>query len=205
MSKSLGNYIGVTEPPEEMFGKLMRVPDDGDGGPTTSCCSARRSTRSRRPVEAKRALARAHRGALPRRGGRGGGRGALRPRAQGAPAARGDRGGRALPERTDAASTCRRCCADALRHLAQRGAPAAGPGRGAARRRAARRTASSTSPADRLDGAVLQVGRSGASSVSAAPPATAILPGAGRWTRLRAPEGAQSLISATLAGRRQGS
>ena len=28
MSKSLGNYVGVTEPPEEIFGKLMRVPDD---------------------------------------------------------------------------------------------------------------------------------------------------------------------------------
>ncbi len=27
MSKSLGNYIGVTDPPEEMFGKLMSVPD----------------------------------------------------------------------------------------------------------------------------------------------------------------------------------
>jgi tyrosyl-tRNA synthetase len=27
MSKSLGNYIGVTDAPEEMFGKLMRVPD----------------------------------------------------------------------------------------------------------------------------------------------------------------------------------
>lgn len=27
MSKSSGNYIGVTEPPEEMFGKVMRVPD----------------------------------------------------------------------------------------------------------------------------------------------------------------------------------
>lgn len=27
MSKSLDNYIGVTEPPEEMFGKLMSVPD----------------------------------------------------------------------------------------------------------------------------------------------------------------------------------
>ncbi|MBK5111284.1 MAG: tyrosine--tRNA ligase [Thermoleophilia bacterium] len=27
MSKSLGNYVGVTDPPEEMFGKLMRVPD----------------------------------------------------------------------------------------------------------------------------------------------------------------------------------
>jgi tyrosyl-tRNA synthetase len=27
MSKSLGNYIGVTEPPEEMFGKLMSISD----------------------------------------------------------------------------------------------------------------------------------------------------------------------------------
>jgi tyrosyl-tRNA synthetase len=28
MSKSLGNYVGVEDPPEEMFGKLMRVPDE---------------------------------------------------------------------------------------------------------------------------------------------------------------------------------
>jgi tyrosyl-tRNA synthetase len=28
MSKSEGNYVGVTEAPEEQFGKLMRVPDD---------------------------------------------------------------------------------------------------------------------------------------------------------------------------------
>jgi tyrosyl-tRNA synthetase len=27
MSKSLGNYIGVTEPPEEIYGKTLRVPD----------------------------------------------------------------------------------------------------------------------------------------------------------------------------------
>jgi tyrosyl-tRNA synthetase len=27
MSKSLGNYIGVTDPPEQMFGKLMSIPD----------------------------------------------------------------------------------------------------------------------------------------------------------------------------------
>jgi tyrosyl-tRNA synthetase len=43
MSKSLDNYVGVTDPPEEMFGKLMRVPDEampeyfrlllGDEGP----------------------------------------------------------------------------------------------------------------------------------------------------------------------------
>ena len=27
MSKSLGNYVGVTDAPEEMFGKLMSIPD----------------------------------------------------------------------------------------------------------------------------------------------------------------------------------
>lgn len=27
MSKSLGNYIGITEPPEEIYGKTMRIPD----------------------------------------------------------------------------------------------------------------------------------------------------------------------------------
>jgi tyrosyl-tRNA synthetase len=28
MSKSLGNYVGITEPPKEQFGKLMRIPDE---------------------------------------------------------------------------------------------------------------------------------------------------------------------------------
>lgn len=28
MSKSLGNYIGITEPPKEMFGKVMSIPDE---------------------------------------------------------------------------------------------------------------------------------------------------------------------------------
>ncbi|MEM3068965.1 MAG: tyrosine--tRNA ligase [Nitrososphaerales archaeon] len=28
MSKSLGNYVGLTEPPEEMFGKIMSIPDE---------------------------------------------------------------------------------------------------------------------------------------------------------------------------------
>jgi tyrosyl-tRNA synthetase len=31
MSKSLGNYVGVTDAPEEMFGKLMSVPDEALG------------------------------------------------------------------------------------------------------------------------------------------------------------------------------
>lgn len=31
MSKSLGNYVGVTDAPEEMFGKLMSIPDEAMG------------------------------------------------------------------------------------------------------------------------------------------------------------------------------
>jgi tyrosyl-tRNA synthetase len=57
MSKSLGNYIGVTEPPEEIFGKTMRVPDSAmgtyyellAGGPPDPAL---------KPVDQKRALAR---------------------------------------------------------------------------------------------------------------------------------------------------
>jgi tyrosyl-tRNA synthetase len=63
MSKSLGNYVGVTDPPEEMFGKLMSIPDDSmadyerlllrgreDGGEP--------AIDSEHPGEAKRRLAR---------------------------------------------------------------------------------------------------------------------------------------------------
>jgi tyrosyl-tRNA synthetase len=31
MSKSFGNYVGVTDPPDEMFGRLMSIPDDALG------------------------------------------------------------------------------------------------------------------------------------------------------------------------------
>jgi tyrosyl-tRNA synthetase len=56
MSKSLDNYVGVTDPPEEMFGRLMRIPDEamdmyyrlllGEEAPAGTA-----------PNEAKRALA----------------------------------------------------------------------------------------------------------------------------------------------------
>ena len=58
MSKSLGNHIGVSDPPEEMYGKLMRVPDAAmptyyelllEGPPDPRLA----------PRDAKRALARA--------------------------------------------------------------------------------------------------------------------------------------------------
>jgi tyrosyl-tRNA synthetase len=56
MSKSLGNYVGVTEPPEEMFGKLMRVPDGAMGEYFRLLLGA--EVPAGPPNEAKRELAR---------------------------------------------------------------------------------------------------------------------------------------------------
>ena len=58
MSKSLGNYVGVTEPPEEAFGKLMRVPD-AQMPLYYELLLDERLDPDRPPVESKRALARA--------------------------------------------------------------------------------------------------------------------------------------------------
>jgi tyrosyl-tRNA synthetase len=63
MSKSLGNYVGIAEPPAEQFGKLMSIPDDRmpeyyryARGPVAE---APAFDASRPAVESKRALARA--------------------------------------------------------------------------------------------------------------------------------------------------
>ena len=56
MSKSLGNYVGVTEPPEEMFGKLMSVPDEAMGAYYELLLGEEQP--GGHPAEAKRALAR---------------------------------------------------------------------------------------------------------------------------------------------------
>ena len=75
MSKSLGNYVGVTDPPEEIFGKLMRVPDSA----MPVYYDLLLDCRARRVAPGGGAQARAWPGALtaqlPRRGG-----GARRPR-----------------------------------------------------------------------------------------------------------------------------
>jgi len=71
MSKSLGNQIGITDPPEEIYGKTMSIPDQAigeyralllDSGPDSSHASAS-APAERQPVgssarDAKRALAR---------------------------------------------------------------------------------------------------------------------------------------------------
>lgn len=54
MSKSLGNHIAVNDPPEQMFGKLMRIPDavmpvyyrlllDGEADPALTAVAAKRA------------------------------------------------------------------------------------------------------------------------------------------------------------------
>ena len=57
MSKSLGNYIGVTDPPNEMFGKAMSIPDHLM--PSYYSLLLERPMPDAEPVEQKRGLARA--------------------------------------------------------------------------------------------------------------------------------------------------
>jgi tyrosyl-tRNA synthetase len=57
MSKSVGNYIGVTDPPGEMFGKVMSIPDHLM--PDYFSLLLGRAVSEAEPVEQKRALARA--------------------------------------------------------------------------------------------------------------------------------------------------
>jgi tyrosyl-tRNA synthetase len=60
MSQSLGNYVGITEPPEEMFGKLMSIPDELIGKYLRLCTDVDpASVRGVHPNEAKRTMARA--------------------------------------------------------------------------------------------------------------------------------------------------
>ena len=56
MSKSLGNYIGVTDPPNEMFGKVMSIPDHPM--PDYYSLLLDRPIPDAEPVEQKRELAR---------------------------------------------------------------------------------------------------------------------------------------------------
>jgi tyrosyl-tRNA synthetase len=57
MSKSLGNYVGVTEPAAEIFGKLMSIPDDAMAL-YWELLLGERLDEARHPNEAKRDLAR---------------------------------------------------------------------------------------------------------------------------------------------------
>ncbi|MDX6632937.1 MAG: tyrosyl-tRNA synthetase [Solirubrobacterales bacterium] len=56
MSKSLGNYVGVTDPPQQMFGKLMSIPDAAMPQ-YYRLLLGREPAADQPPVAAKRALA----------------------------------------------------------------------------------------------------------------------------------------------------
>jgi tyrosyl-tRNA synthetase len=58
MSKSVGNHVGVTEPPEEMFGKTLSIPDAAMPG-WYDLLLGERMRAGVSPRDAKRALARA--------------------------------------------------------------------------------------------------------------------------------------------------
>ena len=92
MSKSLGNYVGVAEPPAEQFGKLMSIPDErhADVLPVRNRLAARSRRSHHRPAAVGRAApercetaARPHgRRPVPRCRCRAGGRGRIRPGVQ---------------------------------------------------------------------------------------------------------------------------
>ena len=161
MSKSLGNYVGVTDPPEEMFGKLMSIPDEAMAD-VLRAAARRGAAGGRPPNEAKRALARRIVERFHGAGGRGGGRGALRPALRRPRGARGDRGARP-----------RTRCGGGRRavHLPAAASPTpSGSARSEARRLIAQggvkldgetvcRRTRSTCAAGELDGRVLQVGQ----------------------------------------------
>ena len=98
MSKSYGNYIGLTDEPADMFGKVMSIPDElmvkyyrlASALPVDEIDEIERGLAADElhPNKVKRALAQQHRGGLLRRGGGAGGRGAVRPRVQAARRAR---------------------------------------------------------------------------------------------------------------------
>jgi tyrosyl-tRNA synthetase len=60
MSKSLGNHIGITDPPEEIYGRTMAIPDDAMAEYYRLLLGAERATDAGElsPRDAKRALAR---------------------------------------------------------------------------------------------------------------------------------------------------
>ena len=58
MSKSLGNYVGISEPPEQIYGKVMSIPDSLLETWSWLLLHAKRSDLPEHPRDAKAALAR---------------------------------------------------------------------------------------------------------------------------------------------------
>ena len=132
MSKSLGNYVGVTEPPEEMFGKLMSVPDEAMGDLLRAAARRGGARRATRPRPSARWRGGSWSGSTATTAA-GEAEAHFDTRARRPRGARGHAGARrsadADGEPEDAArSTCRALIAGAFEISQQRGAPAARQG-----------------------------------------------------------------------------
>ena len=147
MSKSLGNYIGITEPPAEMYGKLMSISDpvmlayyplvSGLGAAEVEAITTGIGAGTHHPMEAKKRLAqlivtRFH--GAPGGPGRGGGVCATVPAPRGAGRGAARRVSRAPDRSADAARRSSRR-GDAAGELGERSPPADPPGRHLHRRR----------------------------------------------------------------------
>ena len=125
MSASLGNYIGLAEPPEEQFGKTMRISDEALPEYYRLVMESEADPTTLEPMEAKLALARfvvgrSHGEEAAARGG-----GAFHARrAGGAGARRGSRGGDPRRRPRPSAGTPRRARAHAVD---ERGPPPGSP------------------------------------------------------------------------------
>ena len=148
MSKSLGNYIGITEPPAEMYGKLMSVSDavmlayyplvSGLGPAEVDALTAGVQGGSLHPMEAKKRLAQLVVARFHGAPGRPGRRGGVRPAVPAARVARGDGAHRLSrgpggPTGASGRSHRRR---DGPGELRERSPPADSPGRHLHQRRA---------------------------------------------------------------------
>ena len=78
MSKSFGNYVGVTEPPEEMYGKTLSIPDASLASVVLAAARVRAAA-GRRPPRCQAGARAGHRRAVPLGGRRRGGRAGVRP------------------------------------------------------------------------------------------------------------------------------
>ena len=57
MSKSLGSYVALNDPPAEMFGKLMSISRRINGAIFICCSLSRELPKTKHPLEAKKELA----------------------------------------------------------------------------------------------------------------------------------------------------
>ena len=144
MSASLGNYIGLTDPPEEQFGKTMRISDELLPEYYRLVMESEEDPGSARADGGEARAGPVRRAPLTRRGGCTRGRGALHQgRARGQGAGR-DQGGRPPTGRPGASA---RAHPGGLRALDERGPASDRPGRGEARRRSDGRSGRSPSVA----------------------------------------------------------